>query len=75
MLLASTASEVVEILTGMPEDRRLSIAEQARRRVLKDHTPDHRAQQLESYYTEALQARKQVPKRAEASPDMRAAET
>ena len=75
ILLASDPREMIEILTGMTEDKRLSIAEQARRRVLKDHTPDHRARQLESYYMEALQARKRAPERTFASRDMRAAET
>jgi len=52
---------VVQILTAMSEDKRLSIAEQARRRILKDHTPDHRARQLESYYLEALSRRTRAP--------------
>lgn len=75
ILLASDPGEVMEILGGMTEDTRLSIAEQARRRVLKDHTPDHRARQLESYYLEALQARKRAPERAATNRNMHAAET
>jgi spore maturation protein CgeB len=58
ILLASDPREVIQILTGMSEDKRLAIAEQARRRVLKDHTPDHRARQLEAYYQEASGKRK-----------------
>jgi spore maturation protein CgeB len=58
ILLASDPREVVEILRDMPEERRRSIAEQARRRVLRDHTSDHRARQLESYYAEALARRR-----------------
>lgn len=75
ILLASDPGEVMEILGGMTEDTRLSIAEQARRRVLKDHTPDHRARQLESYYLEALQARKRSPERTTTNRNVHAAET
>lgn len=53
ILLASSPREVVEILRDMPEEHRRTIAHNARRRVLADHTPDHRARQLESYYAEA----------------------
>ncbi|RQH14645.1 glycosyltransferase [Bradyrhizobium sp. RP6] len=53
ILLASSPREVVEILRDMPEEHRRTIAHNARRRVLADHTPDHRARQLETYYAEA----------------------
>ncbi|WP_128927170.1 CgeB family protein [Bradyrhizobium guangxiense] len=53
ILLASTPRDVIEILRDMPEERRRAIAESARRRVLADHTADHRARQLEGYYAEA----------------------
>jgi spore maturation protein CgeB len=36
----------------LPEDRRLSIAAAARKRVLADHTAEQRARQLEQYYEE-----------------------
>ncbi|MCK1392551.1 glycosyltransferase [Bradyrhizobium sp. 1] len=58
ILLASTSRDVVEILRDMPEERRRTIAENARRRVLADHTADHRARQLEGYYTEAAARRR-----------------
>jgi len=45
----------------MPNDRRLGIAANARARLLKEHTPAHRARQLETYYLEAL-ARRQYLK-------------
>jgi hypothetical protein len=35
----------------------LSIAEHARRRIFREHTPDHRARQLETYYLEAAERR------------------
>lgn len=63
ILLAATAREVVEIVKEMPEERRLSIAEQARRRILRDHSPAHRARQLENYYFEAASRRLQSPVR------------
>jgi spore maturation protein CgeB len=53
ILLVSDAREVIQILRELPEERRLSIADRARRRILAEHTPDHRARQLEAYYLEA----------------------
>jgi spore maturation protein CgeB len=73
ILLATEPREVVQLLSGMSEDKRLSIAEQARRRILRDHTPDHRARQLETYYLEALGRRKRAPARL-AARNMQAAE-
>lgn len=58
ILLANHPGDVVQILKEMTEDTRRSIAEKARRRVLRDHTPDHRARQLETYYLEAFGRRK-----------------
>jgi len=63
ILVAATPRDVVQILSDLAEDRRLSIAASARARLLKEHTPDHRARQLEGYYQEAL-AHRNVPKRA-----------
>jgi spore maturation protein CgeB len=57
ILVVSTARDVVDILRDMPDDNRRAIAERARRRVLRDHTPDHRARQLEGYYQEAIARR------------------
>jgi spore maturation protein CgeB len=54
ILVAPEPRDVVQILTDLPEDRRLGIAASARARLLKEHTPDHRARQLEGYYQEAL---------------------
>lgn len=58
ILLASSPRDVIEILRDMPEERRRTIAHNARRRVLADHTPDHRARQLEAYYSEAAARRR-----------------
>jgi spore maturation protein CgeB len=58
ILLATDDHEVVEILTGVPEEHRLQIAANARARVLREHTSEHRAVQFESYYREALEQHK-----------------
>jgi hypothetical protein len=44
-------------LTDLSEEKRRDIAAAARRRLLRSHTPQHRAQQLENYYREALTGR------------------
>ena len=54
ILLVSSTDEVIEILDGLPEARRRSIAAAARKRVLEAHTADHRAIELEQYYREAI---------------------
>lgn len=58
ILLAANPRDVVQILRDMPEEQRRTIARNARRRVLADHTPDHRARQLETYYAEASARRR-----------------
>lgn len=74
ILLASTPRDVVEILRDMPEDRRRTIADNARRRVLADHTADHRARQLEAYYTEASDRRRRKTARLPASRPLQVAQ-
>lgn len=63
ILIAAEPRDVVQILTDLPEERRLDIAASARARMLKDHTPDRRARQLETYYQEAL-GHRDVPRGA-----------
>jgi spore maturation protein CgeB len=74
ILLASTPRDVVDILRDMPEENRRSIAENARRRVLADHTPAHRARQLETYYAEASARRRRKTARLPAARPMQVAE-
>jgi spore maturation protein CgeB len=74
ILLASTPRDVIEILRDMPEERRRSIAENARRRVLADHTADHRARQLEGYYAEATARRRRKSARLTADRPVQVAE-
>ena len=63
ILLVSNPRDVVEILRDMPEERRRTIAANARRRVLAEHTSHHRAEQLETYYLEALARRRRKARR------------
>jgi spore maturation protein CgeB len=63
LLIASHGDDVVDILTSLPEDRRLSLAKRARERLLREHTPAHRAVQLETYYREAAERRAPAARR------------
>jgi spore maturation protein CgeB len=74
ILLVSETRDMIQILREMPEERRQTIAENARRRILTDHTPEHRARQLEAHYLEATarRCRKSTPRTI--SPPMQAAE-
>jgi spore maturation protein CgeB len=74
ILLASSPRDVIAILRDMPEEQRRTIAENARRRVLADHTPDHRARQLETYYAEASARRRRRTARVPAVRPMQVAE-
>ncbi|SNB47491.1 glycosyltransferase [Geobacter sp. DSM 9736] len=56
ILLASDSGEVLRILQGLPENERREIGERARRRVLLSHTAAKRAEELETYITEAMGA-------------------
>jgi spore maturation protein CgeB len=50
--IAERGSEVLEVLRRPPDALR-GMAERARARVLREHTPRHRAEQLEGYVEEA----------------------
>ena len=58
ILVVRHGQEVSDILSGLPEDSRRAIAERARTRLLRDHTPAHRARLLEDYVQEARDRRK-----------------
>lgn len=49
LLIAQSSEDVTEVLTSIPESRRLRIAEVARRKVLQDHTGCARAREFETY--------------------------
>jgi spore maturation protein CgeB len=55
ILFARSAEEVLEYLRGVREDERLRIGDNARRRILSEHSGEQRAIELENYAMEALQ--------------------
>jgi spore maturation protein CgeB len=57
ILLARTAREALEHVRDVDDERRARIGEAARRRVLAEHTAAHRAEALERYARELLDAR------------------
>jgi spore maturation protein CgeB len=68
ILIVDEPKHVLDILRDMPERRRREIAEAARRRVLREHTAEHRARQLEEYVREAIGS----PEKRSAKPFARA---
>jgi spore maturation protein CgeB len=60
ILIARDPRDVMQILQETPEHRRLTIASNARARLLREHTPRHRARQLEAYYHEAMAHRQSI---------------
>ncbi|MGE5157408.1 MAG: glycosyltransferase [Gemmatimonas sp.] len=74
ILLASSPREVIQIINEISDERRLSIAERARQHIQREHSPDHRARQLENYYLEAAGRRLKVPDRNAAGRTMHVAE-
>jgi spore maturation protein CgeB len=66
IIVVEAPHEVIQVLRELPEERRLSIAAAARRRLLLSHTPEHRAKQLEGYYREVV-----APTRRRARPSGR----
>jgi spore maturation protein CgeB len=54
ILIATTADDVLRIFDQMSDDSRRNIAAAARRRVLGNHTADHRARELEGYVHEVI---------------------
>lgn len=53
ILVARNTDDVVRLLTELGEEELLTLADAARRRILHEHTPRHRAQALEQYVREA----------------------
>ncbi len=56
ILVADGTGDILNMLEEIPEERRKAIAAAGRRCVLQSHTAQHRAQQLETYYREAMAA-------------------
>jgi spore maturation protein CgeB len=57
ILTAEIPEQVLNILQEIPEDRRRTIGEAARKHVLAHHTADHRVRQIEEYYSEVVAER------------------
>lgn len=62
ILLARTSSHVLSGLRDVSEEKRLAIAENARRRVLSEHTSAHRAETFERCVLELASLRKRAPR-------------
>jgi spore maturation protein CgeB len=54
ILIATSARNVLDIIGSTSDDRSAKVGQAARERFLKEHTPDHRAAELESYIDEIL---------------------
>jgi spore maturation protein CgeB len=63
ILIAQNSSDVLRFMREIPEEKRQAIGAAARRRFVRDHSPDHRARELERYFAEAAGA----PSRAAAA--------
>jgi spore maturation protein CgeB len=55
ILVADDAGDVIRMICEMSPERRRTIAAAAHARLLKSHTADHRARDLEQFYLEALE--------------------
>lgn len=54
ILFARSSEEMLDYLRGIREDERLRIGDNARRRILTEHSAEQRALELENYVMEAL---------------------
>jgi spore maturation protein CgeB len=57
ILIAHSSQQVLEWIRDLPEERRRSIGQNAQRRVLAEHTAEHRAQTLHEYVDQTMQRR------------------
>jgi spore maturation protein CgeB len=57
ILIADIAHDVLAMLHDLPDQRRRAIAQGARRRFLAQHSPAHRARDLEKYYAAIVEAK------------------
>jgi spore maturation protein CgeB len=54
ILFARSAEEVLDILRGIGEDERLRIGDNARHRILQEHSAEQRVLELEAHVSEAM---------------------
>jgi spore maturation protein CgeB len=52
ILVSRSPSETLECLRDMPDEQRREIGRRSRQRILREHTADHRAEQLAGYLRE-----------------------
>lgn len=64
ILTAVDTEDVLRLLRNTPESRLLEIGQNARRRVLAEHTPQHRVDALERYIEEAAMKRRLSKRRS-----------
>jgi spore maturation protein CgeB len=60
ILISQSAADTIRFLTQIAERERLAIGRRARRRVLAEHTAEHRARQLEHYAGEVRAAHRRT---------------
>ncbi len=58
ILVVEGTHQVIQAINDLPEERRRDIAAAGRQRLLRSHTPQHRARQIEDYYVEAMAGRR-----------------
>jgi spore maturation protein CgeB len=58
ILVVEGTHQVIQVINELPEERRRDIAAAAQQRVLRSHSPQHRARQIEDYYMEAMGGRR-----------------
>jgi spore maturation protein CgeB len=57
ILISRSAADTLGFLRELPEEKRRTIGEKARARVLREHTAAHRAEELQRHLHEAMQRR------------------
>jgi spore maturation protein CgeB len=64
ILVAKSPEDTLRILRTFPEEERLAMGERLRRRILREHTCDQRAEQLEGYALALMSRGRAVARRA-----------
>jgi spore maturation protein CgeB len=64
ILVARNADDTQRLLTTTTEDQRLEIGDRLRRRILREHTYQHRAEQLAEYALELIERPKVAVRRS-----------
>ena len=70
ILIAYSGAEAVHYLRSISESEAREIGELARKRVLSQHTPAHRAEELENYFLELRGARARLAETKAAEPSV-----